>query len=189
MQRRILALALEFFGLAGFGFEQQTTAPDPSQAAEPSATSVPAPRTSKETQKRLQQLACGPEEQHYKVRTEQGPQTLPVQPADKALIYVVRPTHLGMAEQSKLAIDQKWVGANRANNYFYVTLDPGPHYFCSEMGEIHSLLSLVVDAGKTYYLQQKISVAGNDLELLEEARGREDVAKCKLSVAEEKKKN
>jgi hypothetical protein len=162
-------------------------------AQEPAGTPPPAsqekPRDTKETQKQLEDLACGPSDVHQSVRTEKGPQTLPEQPADKALIYVIRPTHLGALIQTKLAVDKKWVGINRANNYFYFTLEPGTHYFCSQ-AENHALLSVVVEAGKTYYLQQKIRMgimkAQNDMQLLDAEEGKKGLAKCKLSVFEEK---
>jgi len=148
------------------------------------------PRDTKETKKELKDLACGPSDAHQSQRTEKGPQTAPAQPLDKGLIYVIRPTHVGMLIQTKLAVDGKWVGINRADNYFYIELEPGPHYFCSQ-AENHSLLSLVVEAGKTYYLQQKITMglmkARNDLQLLNEEEGKKGLAKCNLSVFEEKK--
>lgn len=168
------------------------SAQEPAQTPPP-ASQAPAEqekaRDTKETKKQLEDMACGPSDVHLNTRTEKGPQTLPEQPADKALIYVIRPTHLGAAIQTKLAVDGKWVGVNRANNYFHITLGPGPHYFCSQ-AENHSLLSLVVEAGKTYYLQQKITMgvmkARNDLEVLDEEQGKKGLAKCKLSVFEEK---
>jgi len=142
----------------------------------------------------LQDLACGPDEVRHSVRTVHEPQVLPAQPADKALIYVIRPTHYGMLAQTKLAVDKSWVGVNRANNYFYFTLNPGPHHFCSEMGRKTlltvrslSLLSVVVEAGKTYYLQQKITYGGNDLELLSVEEGKKGLEKCRLSAFAEKK--
>ncbi|HKM89573.1 MAG TPA: DUF2846 domain-containing protein [Candidatus Acidoferrales bacterium] len=97
-----------------------------------------------------------------------------------------------MPVQTKLAVDGKWVGVNKANNYFYFTLEPGPHYFCSQ-AENHNLLTLVVEAGKTYYLQQKIRAgwvkAQTDLQLLDEDEGKKGLAKCKRRVFEEKKKD
>jgi hypothetical protein len=143
-------------------------------------------RDSKETKKRLEDLACGPADVHHSVRTVKDPQPLPVQPSDLALVYVIRPTHIGMLVQTKLSVDRKCVGVNRVNNYFYVMLDPGPHYLCSTEGENHSLLSLVVEAGKTYYLQKKM-VTTADLQLLDEQEGKKGLAKCKLSAFEEKK--
>ncbi len=147
------------------------------------------PRDAKETKDQVQDLACGPADAHHSQRTDKEAQTLPVLPPDIALIYVIRPTHYGGTIQSKLAVDKKWVGVNRENNYFYFVLDPGPHYFCSQ-AENRSLLSLVVEAGKTYYLQQKITMgmmkARNDLEVLSEEEGKKGLAKCKRSIFEEK---
>jgi hypothetical protein len=157
-----------------------------SSSISPATASPPEVRDAKETKKRLQDLACGPADVHHSVRTVKDPQRLPVGPSDRALLYVIRPTHIGMLVQTKLSVDRKWVGVNRVNNYFYFMLDPGPHYFCSTEGEYHSLLSLVVEAGKTYYLQQKI-VTTADLQLLDEQEGKKGLAKCKLSVFEEKR--
>jgi hypothetical protein len=140
--RIICAALLIIPGAAMYAQDPVATSP---AAQAPAAQEKP--RDAKETQKQLEDLACGPSDVHQSVRTEKGPQTLPEQPADKALIYVIRPTHLGALIQTKLAVDTKWVGINRADNYFYFTLEPGTHYFCSQ-AENHSLLSLVVEAGK-----------------------------------------
>lgn len=183
--RTICASFLAISGAAAYAQNPAATTPPAAQA--PAAQEKP--RDTKETQKQLEDLACGPSDVHQSVRTEKEPQTLPQQPADKALIYVIRPTHLGALIQTKLAVDTEWVGINRADNYFYFTLEPGTHYFCSQ-AENHSLLSLVVEAGKTYYLQQKIRMgimkAQNDLQILDAEEGKKGLAKCKLSVFEEK---
>jgi hypothetical protein len=145
--------------------------------------------TGKDAQERLRQLACGPEHVEHQVKTDKSPQTLPEQPTDRALIYVIRPTHYGGLYQTKLAVDGKWVGSNKMNNYFYIKLDPGPHYFCSQ-SDNHSLLSMIVEAGKTYYLQQRITPgvlkAGSDLELIGDDAGKKGLAKCKRTVFTEK---
>lgn len=183
--RTVCAILLAMPGTATYAQAPVATPPP----AKPAPAAQEKPRDTKETQKQLEDLACGPSDVHQSVRTEKGPQTLPEQPADKALIYVIRPTHLGALIQTKLAVDTKWVGINRADNYFYFTLEPGTHYFCSQ-AENHSLLSLVVEAGKTYYLQQKIRMgimkAQNDLQVLDAEEGKKGLAKCKLSVFEEK---
>lgn len=162
----------------------------PVLAQEPQPAAQESSKTPQDAQKRLEELACGPVGVHHRVRTEKNPQALPEQPPGKALIYVIRPTHYGGSDQAKLAVDGKWVGVNRMMTYFYFTLDAGPHYFCSQ-SENRSLLSLVVEPGKTYYLQQKIRMgmfkAQNDLQLLEEDEGKRGLAKCKLSVFEEKR--
>lgn len=144
-------------------------------------------KAAESTKKRLEGLACGPKDVHHSVHGDKSGKP-PEQPADKALVFVIRPTHIGAAIQTKLAVDGKWVGVNKANNYFYMVLDPGPHYFCSQ-AENRSLLSLVVEPGKTYYLQQKIRMgmfkAGNDLALLDEKAGKEGLSKCHLTTMQE----
>lgn len=157
-------------------------------------SSVPAgegtQRSEEETRKHLQQLACGPSGVHFSQHTEKGPQVLPEQPADKGLIYVIRTkSPFGAMGQAKLAMDGKWVGVNRVGNYFYIEVDPGPHYFCMKAGlDEPGLLSLVVEKGKTYYLRHGFTMSGIDLDLLDEEKGKEYVAKCHRSVFEVKPK-
>jgi hypothetical protein len=162
----------------------------------PQSSSVPAgegkQRSEEETRKRLQQLACGPSSVHFSQHTEKGPQVLPEQPPDKGLIYVIRTKgYEGAMVQAKLAMDRKWVGVNRMANYFYIEVDPGPHYFCLKAGAgpgTIGLLSLMIEKGKTYYLRQNLTMGGNDLDLLDEAKGIEYVAKYHRSVFEVKPK-
>ena len=64
-------------------------------------------------------------------------------------------------------------------------LSPGNHTFISK-AENTSELSLVLEAGKTYYFEQKVSMgflkARNKLVRLEDAEGRERLLKCELST-------
>ena|SRR2546425_2916740 len=147
-------------------------------------------RSASETRKRLEQLACGPSGVHFSHRTGKRPQALPEQSPDKGLIYVIRTKSLaGAAIQAKLAMDGRWVGANRMANYFFMEVDPGPHYFCLEAGGYgRGLLSLVIEKGKTYYLQQNLTMGGNDLDLLDEEKGKQYLAKSHRSIFEEKQK-
>lgn len=132
--------------------------------------------------------ACGPKVGHS-ADTDKTQHPTPDAPADKALIYVIRPTMMGNKVQTKLAVDGKWVGINRGNNYFFLTLDPGEHYFCST-AENKSVFAMKVEAGKTYFLQQKIRMgfmkAGNKLDVLTEEEGRKGLAKCHPSSFAEK---
>lgn len=167
---------------------QETTATPP-----PSSTVSDADgkqRSEGETRKRLEQLACGPSGVHFSHHTEKGPQALPEQPPDKGLIYVLRTKGLeGAAVQVKLAMDGKWVGVNGMGNYFYVEAEPGPHYFCVKAAlDKPGLLSLVIEKGKTYYLRQNLTMGGTDIDLLDEEKGRQYVAKYSRSSFEEKHK-
>jgi len=140
--------------------------------------------------KEAEQKACGLKEIDYSVRTDKSQHPTPEPPADKAIVYVIRPTLIGQKIQTKLAVDGEWKGANRGNNYFFFTLEPGEHHFCAD-AENRSLLSLKVEAGKTYYLQQKIKAgfikARTKLVQLDDEEGKKGLAKCHLSIAEEKK--
>jgi hypothetical protein len=141
------------------------------------------------TAKDLQAKACGPQEKevNYKAGTDKGQHPTPAQSADKALIYVLRPSLMGNKVQSKLAVDGDWKGTNRGNNYFYFTLDPGEHYFCS-MAENQSVLKLDVAAGKTYYLQQHVQMgwvkARTKLDVMSEEEGKSKLASAHLSTWE-----
>ena len=133
-----------------------------------------------DTEKQIEAKACPAENTALDAKTDKSSHPTPDAPADKALVYVVRPTMMGNKIQTKLAVDGHWVGVNRGDNYFFFTLDPGTHYFCSQ-AENRSVLSMKVEAGKTYYLQQKITMgfmkARNKLVEVEAAKGKEDVAK------------
>lgn len=141
--------------------------------------------------KEIEAKACGTgKEVDFNVETDKSTHPTPDPEAGKGLVYFVRSGLAGGAVQTKIAIDGKWIGANRGNNYFFVQLDPGEHYICSR-AENHSVLPLVVEAGKTYYVAQQISMgfakARNTVKLLDEKKGQQDLAKCHPSVSTEKK--
>ena len=95
---------------------------------------------------------------------------------------------VGAAIAARFAMDGKWVGVNRVLNYFYVEATPGPHYFCAQANG-RGLLSLVIEKGTTYYLQQSVTMGGTDLNLIDAEKGKEYVAKYRRSSFEEKHKN
>lgn len=168
-------------------------AQEPTVTSSQSTTAPPAEekqRSASETKKRLEQLACGPAGVKFTHRTEKGPQALPEQPPNKALIYVIRTeSPFGSLGQARLAMDGKWVGVNRVGNYFYMEVDPGPHYFCMKAGlDEPGLLSLVAEKGQTYYLRHGFNMSGIVLELLDAAKGKEYVARYHRSFFEEKAK-
>lgn len=141
----------------------------------------------KTSSRELELKACGPKENEvdYAAGTDKKQHPTPEQPADKGLIYVLRPSMMGMAIQTKLAVDGDWKGVNRGNNYFYFTVDPGEHFFCS-VAENRSLLKLNVEAGKTYYLQQHVALgvtkARTKIELMTEEEGRKKATTANLST-------
>ena len=91
----------------------------------------------------------------YDAETRKNEHPTPDAPTDKALVYVMRTTIIGYKIHSKLAVDGKWAGTNRGKTYFFLTLDPGEHFFCSE-SENQDAIAFTVEPGKTYYLQQQV---------------------------------
>ena len=143
------------------------------------------------TSKEREMQACGTKEKEVKYVADTDKKSHPTgeQAADKSLIYVLRPTMMGNKIQTKLAVDGEWKGVNRGNNYFFFTLPPGMHYFCSQ-AENRSVLVLTVEAGKTYYLQQGIRMgvmkARNELSVMDDAQGQKKLASLHPSTWEVK---
>jgi hypothetical protein len=172
---------------APLAWAQESAAPPPQTSSEPPADGKQ--RSARETQERLEKLACGPEDAHLVHHTDKNPQPLPEQPSDRGLIYVVRNgSMVGAAIAARFAMDGKWVGVNRVSNYFYIEASPGPHYFCAEANS-RGLLSLVIEKGTTYYLQQSLTMGGTDVDLIDAEKGKQYMAKYHRSTFEEKQKN
>ena len=128
----------------------------------------------------------------FSADTDKHQHPTPEPPAGAGLVYVIRPTLIGGAVQTKVAVDGDWKGVNRGNNYFYFTLDPGEHYICSQ-AENQSVLTLTVEAGKTYYIQQHIEMgfmkSRNRIELITNEEGAKKLAEAHLSTWQIKKKS
>lgn len=137
--------------------------------------------------KEVESKACGPKDREvkYDADTDKSSHPTPAQPADKALVYVLRPSMMGNKVQTKLAVDGDWKGVNRGNNYFFITIEPGDHYFCSA-AENHSVIKLTVEAGKTYYVQQHVRMgvmkARNKIEPMTDEEGKAKLEKLHLAT-------
>jgi len=130
----------------------------------------------------LELKACGPKEKepNYYTETDKSQHPTGTPAADTVLIYIIRSTRLGMLVQTKLAVDGEWKGVNKAANYFFFTLPPGEHYFCSS-GKAGGRRTLVItlEAGKTYYISQN---PRNDLGVLDDAEGQKELAGARLNT-------
>jgi Protein of unknown function (DUF2846) len=165
----------------------------PAQNQPPKATEKVNTAPPKETQTSDQEIeakACGANEVNFNHKSVSAPPPNLEAPPDKALVIIVRPAWVGTAVQTKLAADGIWIGANKGKNYFTFTLDPGEHYLCSK-AENRSTLKLSVEAGKTYFVQQKVEMgllkSRNKIVPLDAAEGKKALEKCELSISEVKK--
>jgi hypothetical protein len=133
---------------------------------------------------------CGTpdKEVNYLAETDKSTHPTGEQPANKALLYIIRNTNsvTSSSLQSKLAVDGEWKGVNLKGTYFFFTLEPGLHYFCSQ-AKTRSVLVLTAEAGKTYYIEQQVSFKGgrtplNNLIPLSDADGKSMLALSALST-------
>jgi hypothetical protein len=106
-------------------------------------------------------------------------------PADKALVYIVRPSPFGLAIRFNVNCDGSYVGATGGQRFIYTYQNPGVHEFTSK-SENTAKLSVDLAAGQIYYIEQipqmGIIMARNKLNLLDEVTGKEKLSACTLSA-------
>ena len=153
-----------------------------------SIATAQAPRDDKqESGNQLTLKACGANDKEvgYTASTDKTTHPTPEPPPEMAMIYVLRPTMMGNGIQTKLAVDGEWKGVNRGNNYFFFPLRPGEHYVCSK-AENRSVITINVEAGKTYYLQQHITMgvlkARNSVDVMKEDEAKGKLEKLNLAT-------
>lgn len=108
-----------------------------------------------------------------------------VAPADKALVYVYRPSSAGFAVRMEVTCDGQSLGSTKGKRYIYALLDPGKHSIKSK-AENTATLDVDLEGGKTYYILQKVKMgtlmARTQLELVaDEGEARKKLNGCKLS--------
>ena len=105
--------------------------------------------------------------------------------ADKALVYIVRPSTLGFAIPMKVSVNDTYIGSTGGKRFVYVFLDSGKYAITSK-AENEAEVILEVQAGKIYFLEQIPKMgwikARNKLEQLSETEGQKKLKKCKLST-------
>jgi len=153
--------------------------------------------------------ACGSEKTSFSVKVDDTQHMLAQPEPGKALVYILRddgalgsPTELGYPT-IKIGIDGTWVGANEANSWFSVSVEPGEHGVCAspqsvlELGHIIELAHFTAEAGKTYYFRTRFTItkvqaylnrqAYLNLDPLDSDQGKYLVAVYPLSVWRAKK--
>jgi len=117
--------------------------------------------------------ACGDDNIRFDVKVkalaEGKPNPAPAPPeAGKAQIIFIENLDTNGAffttPTTRFGVDGKWVGANRGNSYFVVTVDPGLHHVCAnwqsgtdnEARQV-GIEKFAAEAGKVYYYQVKLA--------------------------------
>lgn len=126
---------------------------------------------------------CGTSEKITKVNTDKY-KSLTV-PRDKALVYFVRPSVVGLIVPFKVHYNDSLIGSTTGGKYLFLAAEPGNCKFIS-VSENDAELNLSVEAGKQYFIEQKpkmgIVMARNDLILLTEEEGKIKLSKCSIST-------
>nr|WP_315468905.1 DUF2846 domain-containing protein [uncultured Undibacterium sp.] len=101
----------------------------------------------------------------------------------QANVYVYRNEFIGAALSMAIELDGKEIGKTGPKSYFLLGLEPGHHTLVSK-AENDSLLNLITEAGKNYYVWQEVKMglllARSKLQLMSEAEGQAGVRESKL---------
>lgn len=144
---------------------------------------------------------CGPDEVHFKVKTDKNKHPLVDPQPGKANVYVIaRVLPDGVIRFGgpllRVGVDAGWVGADRGNSYFYFAIDPGDHRVCTQIQSLSKAMSkvsgathLTAEAGQSYYLEAKVVEPTEHpgvfikLEPLDSAQGQVMIASSALSTS------
>jgi Protein of unknown function (DUF2846) len=104
----------------------------------------------------------------------------------KAALYVFRNESLGSAVRMSLLLDGAVLGDTAAKTFHWVNLAPGKHTLVGK-AENESVLEFTAAPGQNLFVWQEVKMgfgsARNQLELVDEERGRAGVAECELAEA------
>lgn len=118
--------------------------------------------------------ACGDDDVKFSVDTQEN-QPAPAPPeAGKAQIVFIEAYEknmpmIGGGPIVRFGMDGAWVGANKGDSFFTMSVDPGVHHLCASWQTIQGRLkknsvamdSFTAEAGKIYYYQFKFILNGH----------------------------
>lgn len=120
-----------------------------------------------QTQAAPHSSACGNLHVSMAVDLDDSSHQVPIVEPGKAQIYFIEETGQNTNwgyPTTRIGIDGKWVGANKKNSYFSVTVQPGEHHLCLALQSVLArfapetiqLAHLNAEAGQTYYYRSRI---------------------------------
>ena len=143
--------------------------------------------------------ACGGGNVLFGVKLDESQHTLAQPDPGKARIYFFHDAGAGRTlgyPTIKVAIDGAWVGANHANSYFSVSIEPGEHHVCVNLqSSIYSqrveLAHFTAEAEKVYYYRTRLvlsrSVELLELDSIDSDQGKYLIATLPLGISSPKK--
>jgi hypothetical protein len=102
-------------------------------------------------------------------------------------LYIYRDSFAGKALKKNIWADEKCVGESAPDVFFYTEVTGDKEHVISTESEFSpNKLSLLVEAGKNYFVRQYIKlgvfIGGADLELIPEEQGKAAVTKLALAT-------
>ena len=114
--------------------------------------------------------------------TEKAKKLMPSE--ENALVYIIRSTGFGSAIKMNISCNGKIIGATGAKQFIYNLIPPG-HYTFASLAENTHELPLEIEAGKTYFIQQKVTwgviQARTELVRVSPNEGKTKLGVCALS--------
>jgi hypothetical protein len=109
----------------------------------------------------------------------EGSPTVTIGPGEAA-VYFMRPASLGLAINFYGFVDETLVGVTKGNTYTFAVVPAGEHIVWARSGNV-TALKATLEAGKTYYFEQKVKMGGLkarvSLEPMAEADALEQIGK------------
>jgi hypothetical protein len=141
--------------------------------------------------------ACGPEKASFDVKLDKS-QRGPEQPdPGKALIYFIQDIGrqrfgVGIAALTWVGLDGTWVGANKNNSYFSVSVEPGEHHACSIvrselLGHPVEFLHFTSEVGKVYYFRARYAAGFLNIDAVDSDEARYLIDTYPQSISQPKK--
>jgi hypothetical protein len=110
--------------------------------------------------------ACGPQNVSLDVKLDDSQHSIVQPDPGKAHVYFIqsksaKPYALGGTVVSMIGIDGTWVGENKENSYFSVSVEPGERHLCvnvraTYLGHAMELSHFIAEAGKVYYFRERV---------------------------------
>ena len=112
--------------------------------------------------------ACGPKDGSFNVKLDESQHTLEQPEPGKARVYFIQEKAAdALSLATRIGLDGAWVGVNKNNSYFAVSVEPGEHHVCasvqSHRGHPVGFVHFTAEAGRVYYFNARV-VYGEEAE-------------------------
>jgi hypothetical protein len=142
--------------------------------------------------------ACGKSQMSMEVKLDKAQHAVAQPKPGTAQVYFVEDMGRGGAGyMTKIGMDGEWIGVNRKNSYFSVSVAPGEHHLCAAIEPSNAwsyveLAHFTAEVGKVYFYRTRIIVTRDGIEYfsltpLDSDAGEYAVSAYPMAIARPKK--